>query len=85
MKKLNMMLSKAKGRNNLEIIRNNKRIILKFLNETKKYRFSKKDEIEVLLKCLKPYIGKEITLSQKLIAEAVGVDPGYITRIKHTL
>lgn len=85
MKELNMRLSKVKGRNNSEVIRNNKKTILKFLGDNNGYRFSKKQEIQVLLKCLKPYIGKDVKLNQKLIAEAVGVAPGYITAIKHTL
>lgn len=84
MSKLNHELSKVKGRNNNEIIARNKQIILDFLEDNNGYSFTKKDEILVLLKTLEPYFGKEKKINQKLIADAVGVDPGYITRIKHT-
>lgn len=85
MNRLDDKLSDVKGRYELDQIRKNKEAIRRFIGSDNGYTFSKRDEIQVLLKTLEPLYGKKIKINQKLIADIVNVDPGYITRIKHTL
>jgi len=78
-------LSKVKGKSNDEIINKNKEAIIEFLGNPKESDIPKKKQVELILKILGDDLGKQRKLTQKYIAEKLGVDPGYICRIKKSI
>ena len=76
-------LSKIKGNSNKEQIRLNKEAIADFINNGRTQEMSIKEQAEIMLKVLGPYMGQKLT--QKLIAKALDVDQGYISRIKKSI
>lgn len=81
-------LSRIRGKTNEDTIKQNKKVMIKFLDEFKKNKtmyVSKRTQAEIMLKVLKDDLGKEVKLTGNYLAEKLDVDPGYISRIKKSV
>lgn len=77
-------LSQVKGSSESEIIDKNKAVIRGFLDNVEEGRSTLKtrDKVEIMLDLCNEDMGQKVQITQKWIAEKIGVTPAYISKIK---